>query len=211
MPSEDFHALEMHFPHPHMPPRNCRHYVNSTLQGACFFHSKRKTTFLIYFICTKPIHRKAFLNSQDILSWTLGFSQECFWERTLHFVEFRAFGPDIGDDLSTMMSAEGGRCVYLGVTPPPWLWVLGIGKNPMESWEARPPQEGSSLMAQVSWVQELRTLQLDVRPRGTKGCWVHQRDAKPKISKRWCSEILDGHPLTKTELFKNLCHEMSAT
>lgn len=65
-------------------------------------------------------------------------------------MELRASGPDIGDDLSTVMSAEGGRRVYLGVTPPPWLWVLGMGKNPMESREARPPQEGSSLMAQVN-------------------------------------------------------------
>lgn len=61
-----FHALdpptlERHLPHPHMPSRNCRYYVSSTLQGACFFHSKRKTTFLIYFMCTKSIRRKASL------------------------------------------------------------------------------------------------------------------------------------------------------
>lgn len=183
----------MHFPHPHMPPRNCR---------VLAFFTVKKNNIL------NPLHMHKTHSQESILGTHRTFlpglwdsSQECFWERTLHFVELRASGPDIGDDLSTVMSAEGGRRVYLGVTPPPWLWVLGMGKNPMESREARLPQEGSSLMAQVNWVQELRTLQLDVRPRGKKGCWVQQRDARPKISKRWHSEILNGHPLTKTEFF----------
>lgn len=79
-------------------------------------------------------------------------------------MELIASGTDIGDDLSAVMSAKDGRRMYLGMAPPPWLWVLQMSKDLIKNQEAGPAQEESRLLAQVSRVQEPGTLQLDARP-----------------------------------------------
>lgn len=67
-------------------------------------------------------------------------------EQTLHFVELTASGPDKGGDLS----AKSVRRLCLGIAPPMWLWVLGMSKDLIKTQGARPPEEGASLLAQVS-------------------------------------------------------------
>lgn len=83
--------------------------MNTTVQGAPFFKSERKTTFYIHLRTTKLIHRKAFLEPKGHSSLDFGiFLKNAYG--TEHFPEeLVASGPDAGDDLSSLKAAEGGR------------------------------------------------------------------------------------------------------